>query len=255
MDFELKNQVVLITGGAGGVAAATTKAFCAAGAKVAITYYKDKAAAEALVQEMQKTGAEIMAMPYDLGNYEQAGEIVQAVLKKWNRLDALVANAVQWPDVAANERVFATANFDNWVQQVSVNAYGTAAIMQKAVQQMLKQNYGRIVFLYSEIADIGMAGSSSYGAAKAAVRGLIESLRWEVGPQNVLITMVSPGFNMTKKNLERFPDSLRIEAAKKAATQRLSVPEDVAPAILFLASKANRHITGDLVSVSGGFSL
>jgi 3-oxoacyl-[acyl-carrier protein] reductase len=250
MNLEIKGQVVLITGGAGGIGAALSTAFANEGAKVAITYHQNKDAAEELVEQLQTAGHESMAIAYDMGDYAQAQIIVNQVVSKWGRLDAVIANAVEWPML--EQPIFADTDFQAWAKAVDGNLHGTAALLQQAAKQMVQQNYGRIVVMSSEIAIDGMPGTTSYSTAKAAIHGLVASLRWELGPQDIFINFVSPGFNMTPKNLQRFPDEVRQQVAAKAPTGRLSVPEDVAPTVLFLASKANKHMTGEFLSVSGG---
>jgi len=252
MDIELKNQVVLITGGAGGIGAAISKAFSEGGAKVAITYHSDKAVADALADDLSKAGSDVMVLAYNMGEPAQAASAVDEVMAKWGRLDVLVANAVNWPILSPEHQNLVDVEWQEWSRLINVNLYGTAAMLQQAARQMLKQEYGRIVVMSTEVAINGRAGATAYSTAKAAIHGLVASLRWELGPHNVLINFVSPGFNMTPKNLQRFPDVLREQIAAQAPTGRLSVPEDVAPTVLYLASKANRHITGEFISVSGG---
>jgi 3-oxoacyl-[acyl-carrier protein] reductase len=252
MDLEFKDQVVLVTGGAGGIGTALSKAFSEAKAKVALTYYGDKTAAGKLAAELSATGTETLVLAYDMGEPAQAASVVEQIVGKWGRLDALVANAVNWPMLPPEKQMFTDVDWPTWSDLVNINLYGTAAIMQQAARQMLKQKYGRIVVMSTEVAIKGMPGTTPYSTAKAAIHGLVASLRWELGPHDVFVNFVSPGFNMTPKNLERFPDELRQQVASQAPTGRLSVPEDVAPTVVYLASKANRHITGEFISVSGG---
>lgn len=250
MNLEIKEQVILITGGAGGIGTALSTAFSNEGAKVAITYHQNKYAAEELMVQLQKNGHEAMTIAYDMSDYTQAQTVVEQVVSKWGRLDALIANAVEWPML--ERQIFSDTDFGAWTKAVDNNLYGTTALLQRAIKQMVQQKYGRIVVMSSEIAIDGMPGTTAYSTAKAAIHGLVASLRWEIGSQDIFINFVSPGFNMTPKNMQRFPDEVRQQAAAKAPTGRLSVPEDVAPTVLFLASKANRHMTGEFLSVSGG---
>lgn len=252
MDIQFDGQVVLITGGAGGIGTALSRAFADAGAKVAITYLNGKESAEALVRELTDAGTEALAIPYDMSDYAQAEQVVRQVVSKWGRLDALVANAVNWPMLPPDQRTLVDVDWETWSKLIDTNLFGTAAILQQAAKHMLTQEYGRIVIMSTEIAHEGRMGGSAYSTAKAALHGLVASVRWELGPHNILINFVSPGFNLTPRNLHMFSDELRQQVADKTPTGRLSTPEDVAPTVVYLASKANRQVMSQFVSVSGG---
>jgi 3-oxoacyl-[acyl-carrier protein] reductase len=257
MSFGLEEQVALITGGAGGIGTAITNAFSQVGAKAAITYHANEPAAQSLVRGLQAEGREAFALSYDMGDYVQATTVVDQVVKKWGRLDILIANAVNWPIFASDKRPlnqpsFTETDFRAWTEAVNVNEYGTAAIIREASKQMIKQKYGRIVIVSTEIAIRGMAGGTPYSTAKAAIHGLVASLRWELGAHNILINLVAPGFTMTPRNLQNTPDEIRKQAASRAPTTHLSTPEDVAPTIVFLASPLNRNTTGEFIMITGG---
>jgi len=250
LSLDLEAQVCLITGGAGGIGDAITNAFSEARAKTAITYSAHRATAEALVQNLQMKGRGAFALPYDMRDYSQATTLVDQVVEKWGRLDILIANAVHWPVLA--QPSFTEGDFRAWTEAVNVNEYGTAAIIREASKQMIKQKYGRVVIVSSEIAIRGRPGGTPYSTAKAAIHGLVASLRWELGAHNILINLVAPGFTLTPRNLQNFSDELREQAASRAPTGHLSTPEDIAPTVVFLASPLNRNITGEFIMVTGG---
>jgi 3-oxoacyl-[acyl-carrier protein] reductase len=250
LSLDLKGQVVLVTGGAGGIGTAITNAFSEAGAKTAITYYANSLAAEDLVRDLQTNRREAFALSYNMSDYAQATTVIEQVVEKWGRLDILIANAVNWPTLDSPS--FTEADFRAWTKAINVNAYGTAAIIREASKQMIKQKYGRIVIVSSEIAIRGRPGGTPYSTAKAAIHGLVASLRWELGPHNILINLVSPGFTLTPRNLQNFPDAFREQAASRVPTGHLSTPEDVAPTVVFLSSPLNRNITGEFIMITGG---
>ena len=114
---------------------------------------------------------------------------------------------------------------------------------------MAERKWGRIVLISSGLAEHGMPpnGSPVYGSAKAGLHGLARNLAWELGPAGIFINVVAAGFTMTERNLERFPPEMRARVASQTPTRRLSAPEDVAPIVMFLASKANTNISGEIV--------
>jgi 3-oxoacyl-[acyl-carrier protein] reductase len=248
----LDNKVILITGGAGGIGTAISRGFAREGSKIAITFYNDENGAQVLAQELKSEKAEVITLPYDMSDIEQADRIVDDVVNKWGRLDVLVANAVQWPIMPKGQERLMDNDMGVWTKATRANFEGTTALIRRATQEMVMNNYGRIVVISTEIAEVGMTGATAYSAAKAGLQGVVMSLRWEVGPQGVLINLVSPGFNLTPKNLARFPEAVREEVRQRTPTGRLSSPEDVAPLVVFLGSEANMNMTGEFISVNGG---
>lgn len=252
MNLGLSTKTVLITGGAGGIGTAISRGFAQEGSRVAITYFHNRQGAEALVNDLQEKRHDVIALPYDMSQLAQGDHIVDQVIQKWGRLDVLVANAVQWPIMPAGQEMLVNHDMETWSKAVRANLEGTTALVNRAAQEMIKNKHGRIVIISTEIAEVGMAGATAYSTAKAGLMGMVASLRWEIGPQGILINLVSPGFNMTPKNLERFPDAVREEVRQRTPTRRLSSPEDVAPLVLFLTSEVNTNITGEFISVNGG---
>lgn len=252
MELGLKDKTVLVTGGAGGIGTAISRGFAREGCRVAITYFEHEKAAQALVEEIKGEGAEAVALSYDLSDLRQADRVVDDVVKQWGRLDVLVGNAVRWPVMPEGREALIDNDMGTWAPAVRTNLEGTTALVRSAAREMAKRNYGRIVVVSTEVSEVGRAGATAYGAAKAGLRGMVASLRWEVGPHGVLVNLVSPGFNMTPRNLERFPDEVREQVRVRTPTGRLSTPEDPAPLVVFLGSLANTNMTGEFISVSGG---
>lgn len=111
---------------------------------------------------------------------------------------------------------------------------------------------GRIVLVSSGVSRDGRTGATAYSTAKAALDGLLASLKWEAGAAGVLVNIVSPGFTVTENNLARFGDDVRESVRERTLSRRLSVPEDVARAVLLLGAPANGNITGAYLPVAGG---
>ena len=124
--------------------------------------------------------------------------------------------------------------------------------MPAALPYLSRSAAGRIVLLSSGVSRHGMAGATAYATAKAGLDGLVAALKWEAGEDNVLINIVSPGFTVTESNLARFADEVRESVRQRTPSRRLSVPDDLAAALLLLGSAANGNITGAYLPVAGG---
>jgi 3-oxoacyl-[acyl-carrier protein] reductase len=140
----------------------------------------------------------------------------------------------------------------DWTRSLRANLEGTALTVRAALPHLARSIAGRIVLISSGVSRQGMAGATAYSTAKAALDGLLASLKWEAGAAGVLVNIVSPGFTVTENNLANFGDDVRESVRGRTPSGRLSVPEDVATAILLLGSPANGNITGAYLPVAGG---
>lgn len=247
MELGLRNRVVLVTGASSGIGRAIAVAFAREGARVAITYRSNKAAAEETVTHIDGAGGQGFAVPMDLTEPPGIDNAVAQIVKHWGHIDVLIGNAVRWGMV-----------FGLPLQQIdagelkailSGNLEGTFHLLRAVLPSMVERKWGRIVLISSGLSEHGMPpnGSPVYGSAKAGLHGLARNLAWELGPAGIFINVVAAGFTMTERNLERFPQEMRDRVAAQTPTRRLSVPEDVAPIVVFLASNANSNISGEIV--------
>jgi 3-oxoacyl-[acyl-carrier protein] reductase len=247
LDTGLKQRVVLVTGASSGIGRAIAVTFAREGARVGITYRSNKTAAQETVRRIQDAGVEGFAVPMDLTEPAEIERAVAQVMKHWGHIDVLIGNAVRWAAVWGAQ-----------IQQIDVgdltailrgNFEGTFHLLRAVLPSMVERKWGRIVLISSGLAEHGMPpnGSPIYGSAKAGLHGLARNLAWELGPAGIFINVVAAGFTMTERNLERFPQSMRDEAAASTPTRRLSLPGDVAPMVVFLGSAANTNISGEVV--------
>ncbi len=244
-----KGQVVLVTGGSRGIGRATAAAFGRAGAQVALTYRSQKSDADAVVQEIVDGGGEAFALQADITDPAASAAIVDAVVKRWGRLDVLVNNA----GITRDTLVMRMSEAD-WDVVIQTNLRGPFLTSKAALRPMLKQRYGRIVNVSSIAGVAGNAGQANYSAAKAGLIGLTKALAKEVGSRNITVNAVAPGF-ITTDLTKDLPSELLERARLAAATQRIGTPEDVAPAIVFLASKEASYITGQVLGIDGGLPI
>jgi NAD(P)-dependent dehydrogenase (short-subunit alcohol dehydrogenase family) len=250
MDTQLLDQRVLVTGGSSGIGRATAIAFGREGAKVALSYRSDLEAANRVSAEVEAAGGEAFCVPLDLSEPESIESAVEQVVAGLGGLDVLVANAVRWPHDAQD--VLAESDPIVWERAMRANLEGTVRTVRTAWPALAASGTGRIVLVSTGVTRTGMAGSSPYAAAKAGLEGLASALKWEGAETGILINTVAPGFTVTERNLATFSDEVRETVRGRTPSGRLSVPDDVASAIVYLGSPANGNVTGVYLPVAGG---
>lgn len=250
MDLGLRDKVVVVTGGTRGIGEATVREFAAEGARVVATYATDKDRAARLVNELGPDRA--LALHYDLADPDSVERLIPAVISRWGTVDVLVANAVR--RLPRRPRTtFDELCPDEWMDFLNENVSATLRTVQVAVGCMRRQASGRIALVSSHVAGRGDAGQEAYGAAKAALHGFAASLARSLGRYGVLVNVISPGLTTTKEALEFLPADVLSRAAAGMPTGRLDSPEDVARLIVFYCSAANANISGEVVSMVGGW--
>ena len=243
------DQVVLVTGGSRGIGRATSLLFGEAGAKVAISYKSRKTEADSLVEQLSHAGHEAMAVQADFADSAAPGVAVEAVVKQWGRLDVLVNNAGLTRDMLVMRMSEA-----DWDIVIQTNLKAAFLASKAALRPMLKQRYGRIVNVSSLAGVSGNAGQANYSASKAGLIGLTKAMAKEVGSRNITVNAVAPGF-ITTELTSNLPADLLERARQAAAIPRIGTPDDVAPAIVFLASRAAGYITGQVLGIDGGLPI
>lgn len=249
MDMGLKGSAVLVTGGSGDIGRSIALAFAAEGANVAITYHQHQDAADAVVKEIQATGTRAIAVRLDLASLDRAAPAVDEVVAAFGRLDVLVHNAVFWEQWRPSIEEWSR---EDWQPALRANTEGVFELTQRAAPALRRSPAGRIVFISSTLTERGMIGCWSYAAAKAAGHGLARGLAWDLGRDGVLVNTVSPGMVLIDGRHRTASAEELAELAKAQPAGRLPTSEDVANATVFLASRANRSITGEVLRVCGG---
>ena len=250
MDMQIRGRVGLVTGGSAGIGRATAIAFGREGAKVALTYKSDGEAARRVAAEIEDAGGEGFAVPLDLCEPASIDSAVAEVVARWGGLDVLVANAVRWPYDAGGP--LSESDPPAWERALRANLEGTARTVRAAWPALATSGNGRVVLVSTGVTRQGMAGSSAYATAKAGLEGLASALKWEGGETGILINTVAPGFTVTERNLATFGDEVRETVRRRTPAGRLSGPDDIASAIVYLGSPANGNITGVYLPVAGG---
>jgi 3-oxoacyl-[acyl-carrier protein] reductase len=251
MSNMLKGKVALVTGGSRGLGAATAAALAAQGADVAISYVASAEKAEAVVQELTKTGGRAVAIRNDQGDLSSAGSLVDAVVAAFGRLDILVNNAaiavqgkrVDDPDLDA----------DGLDRQWQVNVLGAVATTRAAAPKL--SDGGRIIFIGSGLGSrVAFPGVADYAGTKAAIVGYAKGVGRDLGPRNITVNVVQPGImptDMAAAAAQNLPESVM----DLHAIRRIATLEEVAAAVCFLAGPDAGYISGGVLDVSGGFQI
>lgn len=242
MRFE--DQHIVVTGGTRGIGRAISLAFLAEGAHVHATYHGNEAAAEAL-REAAGPGAERLSLArFDVADHDAAQEFWAALGD--TPVSVLVANSG-----IRRDGILATMAPADWEAVLRTNLTGGYTMAKFAVQNMMRQRYGRIVFTTSPAGRFGFEGQGNYSASKAGQVGLMRSLCKEVAKRKITVNCVSPGFIATDL-IDDLPEALRDEYRKGVPAKRFGTPEEVASAVLYLASPEAAYITGATLDVTGG---
>ena len=246
MDFLGKN--VLITGGSRGIGRATAIAFAEAGARVAINFKNSNQSASETIEAMPGEGH--FAVKADISNPVAAQQLVNAVIGEFQQIDVLVNNAgvyLPHPVDGTNYEDWQSA----WQYTLSTNLIGPANLCYCAAQHMIQQNSGRIVNVSSRGAFRGEPQHTAYGASKAGLNALGQSLAQELAPHNIFVGTVAPGFVATDM-AQPILESDKGEAIRQQSPlNRVATPEEVAYAILFLASEKAAFTTGCILDLNG----
>lgn len=251
MDLGLRDRVVLVTGSSSGIGQATAIAFGGEGAKVAVTYHKNRDGAEETALNVRKAGGDALVTHYDLRDHDSIRATVERIGQEWGALHVLVNNASPMVQMGPPEQRFEELSLQTWEAMLRGTLEGCTLTIQCALPLMRRSGWGRIINISSDGAD-GYPGLGPYATAKAGLHGLTGTLAKELGPANILSNIVMPGPIMTERNLRQIPAETREQIRQQTPTRQMITPEDVAVAIVFLGSQANRQITGETVRVTGG---
>jgi 3-oxoacyl-[acyl-carrier protein] reductase len=246
--LDFSDKTVLVTGGSRGIGRAIAKAFAASGARVAIIYHSNKAAAELALSELMGRGH--LAMQADVANPAAVEQAVNAIVGEFGRLDIAVNNAgigVYHPLETTDYASWQEA----WRQTIDTNLLGPANVCFCAAKHMIDSGGGRLVNVSSRGAFRGEPTKPAYGASKAGLNSLSQSLAVALAPHNIFVGAVAPGFVNTELTAERLGSAEGAEIRAQSPFNRVAEPEDVAHAVLFLASAGAEFSTGTIIDVNG----
>jgi meso-butanediol dehydrogenase / (S,S)-butanediol dehydrogenase / diacetyl reductase len=244
--YDFTDAVVLVTGGGTGIGLAITRAFLASGATVVVTGRRKDALDEALRDAPADRAVAITA---DVADKAQVGDLVDEVVRRFGRLDVVVSNAAGYVNGALTE----TDDAD-WEQMRATNIDGFFHLAKRTLP-LLAESGGNLVAVSSVSGLAGDWGQAGYNATKAAVSNFVRSLALDWGPAGVRLNAVAPALTRTGAVAAVTEDpALTEKFVDRVALGRIGEPEDIAPAVLFLASDAARYVTGVVLPVDGGTS-
>lgn len=245
--FNLNSKKVLITGGSRGIGAACVKYFCMAGASVAFTYNTSSGLAARLEKRFSKI-SKCKAYKVDINNEEEIKETVQMVIKDFGRIDVLVNNAGIWKEAKISKMKRAA-----WDETIKTNLTSTFLFTQQVCNFMKIKRYGKIINVSSTAGQRGEAHYSHYAASKGGMISFTKSLASELGPFNINVNSVAPGWVLTDMSKSVLTNKKSLdEELKKIPIGRIATADDIAGPIMFLASDLSRHINGEVLNVNGG---
>ena len=240
-----KGKVAVITGASRGIGKSIAFALAAQGATI-VAMDMDQAATDATVAELQASGAKALAVVGNVTVTADVERMIDAAVEAFGRVDILVNNAG-----ITRDGLIMRMKDEDWDAVLSVNLKGAFVCTRTAFKVMSKQRYGRIINIASIVGQMGNAGQANYCASKAGLIGLTKSNAREMAKRNVTVNAVAPGFIATAMT-DALSDKVRGELAAQIPLERLGSADDIANAVVFLASEASAYITGHVLAVNGG---
>ena len=247
--MSLQGKCALVTGGSRGIGRAVCLELARQGARVAVNYAGNAAAAEETVKACQDLGAEAFAIQADVADAAACDAMVKEVLARFGRVDILVNNAG-----VTRDGLMLTMKESDWDTVLDTNLKGAFQCMKAVYRPMMKQKYGRVVNLSSIVGVRGNAGQANYAASKAGLIGLTKSMAKELAARNVTVNAVAPGFIDTDMTAA-LPEKAREAMLASIPMGRLGQAEDVARAVAFFAGDDSAYVTGQVLCVDGGMAV
>ena len=247
--MELTGKAALVTGGSRGIGRATALELARQGARVAVNYMAQEAAANAVVAAIKEAGGEAFAVQADVGDATAVERMVETLQERWGRVDILVNNAG-----ITRDTLLMRMSEEDWDAVIRTDLKGPFLCTKAVLRPMLRQRWGRIINLSSIIGTRGNAGQANYAAAKAGLIGFTKSVAKEVASRNITVNALAPGW-IESDMVASVPEAYRKEALARIPAGRFGTPEDVAATIAFLASEAASYITGQVLGIDGGMVL
>jgi 3-oxoacyl-[acyl-carrier protein] reductase len=244
--FDLAGKIAVVTGGSRGIGRATSIALAEAGAHVLVNYRSNEEAAKETLQLIEEAGGKGELLGFDVADPESVDLGIKGAIARHGQIDILVNNA----GISIDQLLLRVSAKDlemTW----ATNVNGALFCAKACIRPMMKKRWGRIINLSSVVAESGNAGQVVYSSSKAAVLGLTRSLAREYASRGITVNAVSPGFIETDMTAD-LPDAAKQGIVDQTPLGRIGRPEEVAAAVVFLASEEASYITGQVVRVNGG---
>ncbi len=243
--FDLTGKTALVTGASGGIGGAIAKALHGAGATVGLSGTRVEPL-EALAAEL---GERAHVLPCNLGDAEAVDALPKQAIAAMGGLDILVNNAG-----ITRDQIFMRMSDEEWAQVLDVNLTSTMRLCRGVMRPMMKKRWGRIVNISSIVGATGNPGQANYAASKAGMIGLTKSIAYEIASRGITANAVAPGFIATAMT-DKLTDDQKAAINTKIPAARMGEAEEIAAAVLYLASAEAGYVTGATLHVNGGMAM
>lgn len=247
--ISLEGKTALVTGGSRGIGRSIALRLAEYGANVAITYRSSTDAAEEVKEEMEALGVQAKAIQADAVNTDQATEVIAEVTDDWEKLDILVNNAG-----ITRDNLILRMSEEDWDEVIETNLKSIFNYSKAAAKPMMRNRGGSIINISSVVGISGNAGQSNYAASKAGIIGFTKSYAKELASRNIRSNVVAPGYIVTEMT-DELDDDLLEAIEDDTPLNRAGKADEVASAVLFLASDLSSYITGEVMRVDGGMAM
>ena len=243
--FDLSGKCALITGASGGIGGAIAQALHGAGATVALSGTRE----EPLQALAAKLGERTHVLPCNLGDAEAVNALPKEAIAAMGSLDILVNNAG-----ITRDQLFMRMSDEDWQNVLNINLTATMRLCRGAIRPMMKSRWGRIINISSVVGVIGNSGQVNYVTAKAGMIGLTKAIAHEVAMRGITANSVAPGFIATAMTA-KLTDEQKAIINAKIPTARMGTPDEIAAAVVYLASPEAGYVTGSTLHVNGGMAM
>ena len=243
--FDLNGKTALVTGATGGIGGAIAQALHKQGATVAISGTRK----DVLDQLAASLGERVHVLPTNLGDKEEVEKLVPAAEQAMQKLDILVANAG-----ITRDNLFVQLSDEAWDEVIAVNLTATFRLARAATKGMMRRRFGRIIGITSVVGVTGNPGQGNYTAAKAGMIGMMKTLGAEYAKRGVTANCIAPGFIATPMT-DKLNEKQREAILTRVPAGRLGGPNDVAAAVVYLASDEAAYVTGQTLHINGGMAM
>jgi len=246
--MQFKDKRVIVTGATKGLGKAMALSFARQGAWVAANYSSDDRSAAATEAELTDLASKFMVLKTDVSSRAGVEKMINRVVEQWGYVDILVNNAG-----IIRDKLLMFLNEDDWDRVIDVNLKGTYLCSRAIIRTMISQKFGRIINITSPSALTGRSGQTNYAASKGGIISFTKSLAKEMARLGITVNAVCPGVIVTPMTENLNPETT-CDITGRIPMGRLGQPEEVAGAVLFLASERAGYITGQVLAVDGGLT-